>query len=227
MISQKHSRHGVRPGSHLPTVGYLWLSYRAHGWHTEGSPKLTCIRCSWHSKESLSSGCTAAPTAPQQTQTLGARPSPGTSVHASRGHTTAPRRPQMGGGGATMPQRHAGGKTQFLLCAPAPPSYAEQLPTSLQPAPHQTHPEGSDAPGRPQALQPSAHDSSQGRDAQGQRRQRGGGCGSVTVLPRSPAPAGRAGTHHRPERSRHGPGDAHPDPDPRRWLRLGGSRAWT
>lgn len=99
MISQKHSRHGVRPGSHLPTVGYLWLSYRAHGWHTEGSPKLTCIRCSWHSKESLSSGCTAAPTAPQQTQTLGARPSPGTSVHASRGHTTAPRRPQMGGGG--------------------------------------------------------------------------------------------------------------------------------
>lgn len=108
-----------------------------------------------------------------------------------------------------MPPHHAGGKTQSLLCAPTPPSYTERFPTSLQPAPHQTHPEGSDAPGQPHAPRPSVPDGSRGRDAQGQR---GGGCGSATVLPRSPAPGGRAGTPHQPGRSRHGPGDSHPDP---------------
>lgn len=120
-----------------------------------------------------------------------------------------------------MLQRHAGGKTQSLLCAPAPPSYTERFPTSLQPAPHQTHPEGSDAPGHPQAPRLSVPDASRRRDAQGRRR--GGGCGSVTVLPGT----GRACGPPPPPPSRKGPGDAQPDPDSMRRLQPAGSGGWT
>lgn len=104
-----------------------------------------------------------------------------------------------------MPQHPAGGKTQFLLCAPAPPSYTEQFPTTLQLVPHQTPPEGSDVLGHPQALHLSAPDSSHGKDAQGQRR-------GLRQRDRPAAAPERAGTLHRPQTSRHSPEDAQPDP---------------